>query len=76
MDGLAFRSIPYQIAVSLMKWELVVPFLSTTVKDILFCFHDRAENPMSHKYVVTAGSKTFAALSQKSGKSSFTSSQN
>jgi hypothetical protein len=35
-----------------------------------------AGNPVPHKYVVTKGSKTFTALSDKLGQSFFTSSQN
>jgi len=36
MDELAFRRTVYQIAVSLMKWQLILLFLPWTAVDTLF----------------------------------------
>jgi len=36
MDELAFHHTAYKVLVSLMKWQLVVPFLLSTATDNLF----------------------------------------
>jgi hypothetical protein len=43
-----------------MKWQLIVPLLLSTVFLVTI-----AENPVSHKYVVIEGGKTFIGLSDK-----------
>jgi hypothetical protein len=48
IEDLAFRRTVYQSAVSWTKYKVGLPFLLST-----------AENPVSHKYVATKGSKTF-----------------
>jgi hypothetical protein len=49
-----------------MKWHLAVPFLCVSGDDRDFVFVTAtAENPVSYKYVVTRGSKTFISYSDK-----------
>jgi hypothetical protein len=52
MDELAFRRTVYQIAVSLMKWQLAVPFLLSSTIDIFVFMAAITGKPVSHKYVV------------------------
>jgi len=44
MDELAFRHTPYQIVVSLMKWQLAVRFLLAAMIDTLFSWLQQPEN--------------------------------
>jgi hypothetical protein len=67
MDELAFRRTVYQIAVSLMKWHLDVSLQQSTAIDYFLFVTATAENPDSHKFVVTKRSKTFTALADKLG---------
>jgi hypothetical protein len=54
MDELAFRRTVLKIAASLMKWQFVVSFFIIINRDGHFVFMTAtAENPISHKYVVT-----------------------
>jgi hypothetical protein len=50
MDELSFRLALYQIAVSLMKWQLVVSLLLTTATDILFSWQQEQKSLVLHKY--------------------------
>jgi hypothetical protein len=53
MDEVTFRRTVYRFPVSVKKWHLVVPFLLSTARD--FFFHDSktAENPVSHKFILS-----------------------
>jgi len=62
--------------VSLIKWQIVVSFLSEMAVDILFSRQQKQEVQFRISYVVTQGSKIFTVLSDKLGQQFFTGSQN
>jgi len=71
MDELTFRRLVYQIAMSMMKWQLVVLFVTNRGRYFVFVTAI-AENLISHNYAVT----TFIAFSDTLGQSVFTSNLN
>jgi hypothetical protein len=75
MAELTILRTVYQIAVSLMKWELANSFLLSTAFDV-FLMTVTAENPVWHKCTVTMESKSLTASSHELGQSSLKSSQN